>query len=136
MGNEFSGWLVLTIPPIQEGLILLNIGVWYGANDNSITRNWTTVNNEGSGRRRRQLKKNDMTKQPETMEFEYAIDGQITTLKRDEFKSQLKHISRTNYVITLLNDPNYNNDKDVEIAIRMKGCGRQCTFGLSHVYFA
>jgi hypothetical protein len=40
--------------------------------------------------------------------------------------------------LTLLDDPNYTGGatKNVELAIRMTGCGRSKVFGLTHVYWA
>jgi len=162
-GNEFSGWLVLNIDEIKEGLILIKIDPFYPSNANTITGNWTTVNNEqrrlrhhqhyhheyehyhdydyeleyGHDNEQRKLKKYDLTDQPDTMVFEYAINGQITTIPRDEFIEKLNkaHVSRVVWILTLLDDPNFTG-KNVELAIRMRGCERACTYGITHVYWA
>jgi hypothetical protein len=74
---------------------------------------------------------------PDTFVFEYAIDGKITTLTRDQFLEQKKLLQRVVETITLLDDPGFTTvSKNVEIAIRLRGCGRECTFGVSHVYWA
>ena len=74
---------------------------------------------------------------PDTFLFEYAIDGKITTLTRDQFLEQKKQIQRVVETLTLLDDPSFTSDaKDVEVAVRLKGCGRACTFGVSHIYWA
>lgn len=79
----------------------------------------------------------DTPELPDTFIFEYAIDGKITTLTRDQFLDQKKQIQRVVETLTLLDDPSFTSDaKDVEVAVRLKGCGRACTFGVSHIYWA
>jgi hypothetical protein len=74
---------------------------------------------------------------PDTFIFEYAIDGKVTTLTKDQFLEQKKQIQRVVETLTLLDDPNFTAEaKHVEIAVRLRGCGRDCTFGVSHVYRA
>jgi hypothetical protein len=71
------------------------------------------------------------------MAFEYAIDGKITRLPRDEFLGAVAQLQRVLQVLTILDDPNFTSEpKDVEIAMRMTGCGRDCTFGITHIYWA
>ena len=74
---------------------------------------------------------------PETFIFEYAINGKVTTLSKEQFLEQKKQLQRVVETLTLLDDPDFTSEsKAVEIAVRMRGCGRQCTFGVSHVYWA
>jgi len=136
-GNEFSGWLVLNIPEIKAGLILLKIDAFYASDANTITQNWTSVNNERRKLRQRELGKYTFKRQPDTMVFEYAINGQITTVPRDEFLDKLwrSQLHRVVWVYTLLDDENFSG-KDVELAIRLRGCGRECTYGITHVYWS
>jgi len=83
------------------------------------------------------VRSTDTPEQPDTMVFEYAIDGKIKTLPRDEFLEKVQHLQRVVETLTILDDPNFTPEpKDVEIAIRMRGCERKCSFGLSHVYWA
>jgi hypothetical protein len=165
LGSELSGWLVLQIPrkEVQEGIIILKLHTWYHSSDNSRTRDWQTVNNETSGELFNQtsaddglherqllhsLPARDLTEQEfktprlgEWFQFEYAIDGRVTTLSRDEFLSRKKDIQRLVEVITLLDDESFaaketGSSSILEVAIRMKGCGRKCVFGVSHLYWA
>ena len=135
-GNEFSGWLVLNIPEIKSGLILVKIDAFYSRDANTITTNWTSVNNERRKSRHRQLGYT-FSRQPDTMVFEYAINGKVTTLPRDDFLERLTQaqLHRVVWVLTLLDDETFTG-KDVELAIRMRGCGRDCTYGITHVYWA
>jgi hypothetical protein len=155
-GTEFSGWLVLSLADLREGLIILNLVLNRGEGFTRMTQNWTTVNDEhrqlltsnfptsmpthnGTLGNVRRLRKDPyaIIEQPDTMVFEYAIDGVITTLPRDEFMEKIQRPARTMYMLTVLDDPNFTSEsKDTELAIRLKGCGRQCSFGLAHVYWA
>lgn len=164
MGNEFSGWLVVNLKDVKEGIIVLKLHLWHFPKENTITDGWTTVNNETQRLRERRVtesapgdtasvavsstaaedqrrslgfRSTDTPEQPDTMVFEYAIDGKITTLPRDKFLETMENLQRVVDTLTILDDPNFTSEpKDVEIAIRMRGCERTCTFGLSHVYWA
>lgn len=160
IGNEYSGWLVVTLKDLKEGIIILKLHTWQTPEESTMTRDWTTVNNERSlresllrgiegnsvssmtngireGNRSLAVRSTDIPTLPDTMTFEYAVDGNITTLARDEFVQAVKQLQRVLQVLTVLDDPNFTSEpKDVELAIRMTGCGRQCTFGLSHIYWA
>lgn len=141
---------------MKEGIIILKLHTWHYPSENTITAGWTSVNNErllrqelrhkaleptsnsqGSHKRILGVRSTDTPPQPDTMVFEYAIDGKITTLPRDEFLEKRQQLQRVVETLTILDDPTFTSEpKDVEIAIRMRGCGRECTFGLSHVYWA
>eukprot|EP00934_Nitzschia_sp_Nitz4_P003014 Nitzschia sp. Nitz4//scaffold75_size92586//394//3490//NITZ4_004836-RA/size92586-augustus-gene-0.85-mRNA-1//-1//CDS//3329557648//3004//frame0 len=155
IGNEYAGWLVLTVPAVKEGIIVLKVQTWHYPEENSRTKDWNSVNNEGdSAARLLRGTKNDFDpvadvtsrylwrgtdtpEQPEDMVFEYAIDGQITTLTREEFLEKRKIVQRVVETLTILDDPNFTEEaRDVEVAMRMRNCARQCTFGLSHIYWA
>eukprot|EP00980_Cylindrotheca_fusiformis_P004791 scaffold1028_cov135-Cylindrotheca_fusiformis.AAC.1 len=159
IGNEFSGWLVLNLKDVTEGLIMIKMHTWHKEDENVITKSWSSVNNEPDGRRlrdgsrspgtllegarsnasiERNLVRSTATVDlPDTFEFEYAIDGKVTTLAKGEFLERKKDIQQYVEILTILDDKDFTSvAKDVEIAIRMKGCGRICTFALTHVYWA
>mmetsp|Transcript_24884 Transcript_24884/g.45064 ORF Transcript_24884/g.45064 Transcript_24884/m.45064 type:complete len:965 (-) Transcript_24884:82-2976(-) len=72
---------------------------------------------------------------PDTFEFDYAINGRITTLDKEQFLKN-KHILQPDVeLLTVLDDPEMKPQENVQLAIRMRGCGRLCTFKLSHVYW-
>jgi hypothetical protein len=75
---------------------------------------------------------------PETFMFDFAINGKITTLNKTEFLAQKKQVQRVVETLTLLDDKGFSNGKaqDIEVAIRTRGCGRSCVFGVSHIYWA
>jgi hypothetical protein len=79
----------------------------------------------------------DTPELPEGFEFEYAIDGKVTTLKKEEFLEKKKQPQRVVETLTILDDPKFTDKaKDVEVAVRLKGSGRSIVFGVSHVYWA
>lgn len=130
--NEFSGWIVMDVPKVENGIIIIKMETWHQPEEVSITDGWTTVNNE------RRLKK-EPPEYCDDFHFDYAIDGKITSWNLEEFKEANKSIQRVVEVFTLLDDPTYvkeGEEKNVELAIRMRGCGNTKVFSLTHVYWA
>ena len=150
LGNEYSGWFVMELPAVQAGIVVLKLVTERLVPELSTrTDGWTTVNDDAGGRRLpeyftsphpRHLKKEEIKPLdllPETFQFDFAIDGVITTLNREELKSRIKTPQRVLEMLTVLDDPNFTDAaKTVEVAFRMRGCGRTCIFGISHVYWA
>jgi hypothetical protein len=146
VGNEFAGWLVMDLPNVSAGIVVLKLVSYYPPEANTKTEGWTSVNNkdgqqrrldESHQRRRREKDAATLDSLPETFQFEFSIDGKITTLSKDEFKDRVKKPQRVIELLTVLDDPNFTTTaKNVEVGIRMLGCGRACIMGLSHVYWA
>ena len=148
LGDEYSGWLVMELDGLKEGIIVLKIHTWHFESELPRTNDWTTVNNERrldlnatplyfESNGRQLMRKYDTPELPEKFKFEYAIDGMVTSLSREDFLKQKKQLQRVVETITLLDDISFAKEpKTVEVAIRMIGCGHQCTFGVSHVYWA
>ena len=162
IGNEYSGWLVMTLKELKEGIIILKLHTWHTENESTITQGWNSVDNVKRRRRlgessmhfntstsesfqyesdkienRMLMRSYDTPKLPDEFVFEYAIDGVVTTLTGKEFLEKKKQIQRVVETITILDDPNFTTEeKDVEIAIRLRGSGKSIVFGVSHVYWA
>jgi hypothetical protein len=141
--DSYSGWLVLNLKNLKEGIIIVKFESWHGSGANELTEGWTAENNGAEGRRRlgmvssyRELKSTT----PDFCDdfvFEYAIDGDIHSLNKKEFMSKRVLVQRVVETLTLLDDPNVtSNEVDVELGIRMRGCQRVKTFSLTHVYWA
>lgn len=159
-GTEYSGWVVMDIPDMKEGMILLKFFTWVKAEQISRTDGWTSVNNEGRMLRSAALDNQTFSADvfndedeylddeslpnqrrrlalPDDFLFDYAINGKITTLNKDQFTERLKSVQRVMDIITLLDDPKFTTtSKNIEVAFRMRGCGRECTLALTHVYWA
>jgi hypothetical protein len=146
--DGMSGWLVLTLNHVEHGLITLKIEDWHW-DQNPLTEDWFCENNEcptralrrpelGSGDdRRRRRTKQTVPEYCEDFKFEFAIDGKITTWDLDEWRSREQKGARVAQFWTLLDDPAFaDQPRDVELAIRIRGCQRIKTFKLTHVYWA
>jgi hypothetical protein len=153
LGNEYSGWFVMELPNLKAGIVVMKVVTERLTPEHStITVGWETVNNESNGRRLkdypnipdskslRSLKKIEtppIELLPETFQFDFAIDGKTTTWNKEEFKRHVKTPQRVLEFITLLDDPNFTStEKTVEVAFRVRGCGRSCVIGISHIYWA
>lgn len=153
VGNGFSGWIVMTLKDLVEGIIVIRVETWNDKAENTITEDWQSENNEkrrtleiGGGAfddteplHGRALKDDEPgAKYPENFVFEYAVNGKITSLKKKEFLELKKRPQRVIESVTLLDDPAFTDkETDVELAIRVTGgCGRDCTISISHVYWA
>jgi hypothetical protein len=72
-------------------------------------------------------------------QFQYALsDDIVTTLDKDAFLERKYEVGKNLELLTILDDPSYTDgaNKDMQIAIRMLGCGRRKVFKLTHVYWA
>ena len=160
-----SGWLILTLPQLRHGLITVKIEDW--RDPNPVTVGWTCENNANCTRQLRGTgveavgSEKEMAEEladrsvssvdvlggrqlvapycPE-FEFEFALDGQITTWNLEEWQARQQLAQRVVQLWTLLDDPDFNGNggapRDVELALRMKGCGRTKAFHLTHIYWA
>jgi hypothetical protein len=133
----------MEIPKVKEGLIMIKLETWHWTDEVTITEGWTTVNNERNLRTEQSLDERDLKQQPpafcDDFHFDFSVDEKITTYNLEEFKEADKNIQRVVEVFTMLDDPSYvkeGEEKDVELAIRMRGCGNVKVFSLTHVYWA
>ena len=142
----------MTLKDLKEGIIVLKVHTWTSPDDNTITQDWKTENNE----RQRMLELEGdayddaavpaherllgkgAEDYPDSFKFEYALNGKITTWTKQEFIEKKKQVQRVVEALTLLDDPDFTKEEtDVELAVRMTGgCGRDCTIGVSHIYWA
>ena len=165
IGNEYSGWLVMTLKDPKEGVIVLKLHTWHTGDESTVTKGWISVDNARGRRRlgqssidsdtpgslqrsnnydvvakpvdRMLMRSYDTPELPDEFAFEYAIDGVVTTLTKTQFLEKKKQIQRVVETITILDDPKFTSEsKDVEIAIRLRGSGSSIVFGVSHVYWA
>lgn len=165
VGDGLSGWLVMNLKAVKHGIIIIKLESWHKSGRNKRTKGWTEENNHSNRYMRRTRALDTIKKGPNSLEthhvfsypqqklddrtlkaeycddfkFEYAIDGKITSLDKDEFKQKKKAVQRQVELLTLLDDEEMakeNKERDVQIAIRLSGCARVKTFKLTHVYWA
>ena len=138
--DGYSGWTVLNIPDLKFGYIALKLDTTQPSNSNPMTENWTSENNEKTTteKNKRVLKDDPPPEYCDDFKFEYAIDGEITSLNKDEFLDRIHQVQRVVETITILKDENYTGgvEKEVEVGLRLTGCGRIKTFHLSHIYWS
>jgi hypothetical protein len=160
--DSYSGWLVMTLPQIKEGVIISKMETYHDASTNALTKTWTSIDNKGrrnlrmntvsnktsfsivsedyETRERRRLRKVKPPAFCDNFQFQFAIDNEvITTWNLTEFGAHSHHPQRIVELQVLLDDPNFTSEpKDVELAIRMIGCGdvTKKAFTLTHLYFA
>ena len=164
LGDGFSGWLIMNIEDVKEGLIILKIESWHAASENKATNGWNEVNN--GNRRHRSLNRGGETffdndkntklnieneelsgrvlkTEPlpycDDFEFQYSIDGEITTINKDEIETRFKKAQRVVELLTVMDDESMvetGKSRDIELGIRLIGCKREKTFSLTHVYWA
>jgi hypothetical protein len=163
--NSYSGWIVMTVPQVKEGIIVAKIETWHSPRELPVAGSWKSINNKGRRQLRgfdsahvqgnftflhregfydeeqklRILKKEKVPEFCDNFKFEYALDGKITSWDKATFMANSKVAQRVVELQTLLDDPNFTREpKDVEVAIRMTGCGdsTQKIMCLSHVYYA
>jgi hypothetical protein len=132
--DGLSGWTILHIPDLKFGYVALKFETWHSSGENPQTRE--TKNSDVTTRR--SLKGEKVPEFCNTFQFEYAIDGKVNVLSKEEFMKKLHLVQRVVEIITILQDPNYTDgqEKEVEVAFRITGCERINTFVLTHIYWA
>jgi len=155
-GNGYSGWLVLYLPKVKEGLIMARMEWWCGGikapKPNAFTADWTDIDTgktldtspynitEGNRRLGKELI-------PDDLEMDVAINGKITKVwKSEEWVKYTAEPSKNCAVWPLLDDAamakkNMDEGKDgepVEVAIRYrsKSVPLGFNFCFSHIYYA
>mmetsp|Transcript_23939 Transcript_23939/g.51692 ORF Transcript_23939/g.51692 Transcript_23939/m.51692 type:complete len:928 (+) Transcript_23939:79-2862(+) len=138
-GDGLSGWLVLELKDVTEGIFMARMESYHPYNSNKRTEGWKAVNN-GRDDGRRKLKAPPPPLLP-TFLFEVAVNGVIqSSWNSTEYQAQCHYISYNNAICVLWDDeqwPLKNEKEDVEFAIRLGGDGsRADMMALTHVYYA
>lgn len=149
--DGLAGWMVLNLENMQNGLAILKIEDWHPTNGDPATEGWMCENGETtceSGAHRRlsedesdiivDAQRNLKYHPPPYCDdffFDFAIDGKVTSWDKKEFQEKLIKPQRVVQTATLLDDPNYRKG-DVELAFRIRGCGRKQSMKLTHVYWS
>lgn len=138
LGDALSGWLMLRLKNVKEGVILARLDATVAGGIDTVTDGWTAINNQGN---HRQLNI------PVDFMFDYAINGNITSLSRTEFLDFGTEIVDGMTLYPLLMDKTMSEEKrsndeweagkTVDVAIRIRSAlGRDATILLSHLYYA
>lgn len=134
IGDALSGWLMLRIHHVKEGLILARLDTTVKPQSDTKTDGWTSVNQGNDNGRHLNI--------PADFEFDYAINGKVKTLLRSEFLAFGTEILPGMTLFPLLLDESMSEDEDdegqtVDVAIRIRSAeGRAATVLLTHLYYA
>ncbi len=145
--DGYSGWMVLNLPDVQYGYIAVKYHSWHSADGLQKTAGWTSINNERRlGSPSNDTKVNEHSRLLKEMpapfcdefHFDYAIDGNVTSLNLTEWQQRSYQVQRVVEVLTILEDPSYTGgqEREIEIAVRITGCARKKHFALTHVYWS
>lgn len=141
-GNALSGWLIIKIPAVKEGLIFAKLQWWSPRrNEHPLTDGWTEVNNgETFGHRELKAPPIDW---PRDFELDIAINGKIMkTWTYNEFKPLTKEITYNEAFYKFVDDPELafigGTPGPVEFGMRIRSTEnpRNAAFGVSHLYYA
>ena len=131
IGDDACDWLVFDLPNVKEGIVIAKV---------TISRNSPTEANRNRHLREktsRKLPTGSSFPETDDFAFEFAIDGEITTLKKADLVENLKPVHRRMETVTLLDQSSASAEpKTVNVAMRVKGCRDGCIFSLSHLYWA
>ena len=125
--DSTNGWVTMKLPNLQYGYIVVKLETWHRHGD--AIPGW-----RGNFDNRNQL--------CPSFHFEYAIDGNITSLGLADFYARKQSLQWWYVeVLTLLEDPNYAKAmggpiRDVDVAIRITGCANENVMSLTHIYWA
>ena len=151
-GDALSGWIVMTLEGVKEGIIMMNIDFWHGKVPR--TEGWTEVNDgkrllksmgtdvalhriplQVSGPHHRAL--DDSKLLPDSTIFEYSINGKIFSLDKTQLLEKVNSVQRVVQWIVLLDDDKISGKvQNFELAVRLDKCGRECSLSVNHVYWA
>jgi hypothetical protein len=139
-GSGETGWLVLNIPNVQEGIIYAKMEWWH-------PRNWSPrepPRNLGSTQEVDQQSEERNLKAapqpfPDDFFFDIAVNGQIhDTWDKEKFMEYAKEIAYNQAFYPLVDDEKFKGAGDVELSIRFRSekdpTNAACT--ITHLYYA
>ena len=143
-GDPMAGWIVFTLPDVQEGIIVVRIECWHANQGNAKTKGWTSINDgktedttpyftdDSNSTRSRSLADNV----PDDFLFDIAINGKIKTLNKDEFMANAGELVKNFALWPILDDPSFGGG-EVEIGFRLRSQkDPHTTIGVSHIFYA
>lgn len=154
--DALSGWLHLTLPRVEHGLIMIKMEDWLQPGENQRTADWICENNScDSGSRylaesdqsngvaldTTGLVERTLKEEPPKCTgqiFQFAIDdGPITSWNNDQLLANKIDVQRVVAIWKLLDDENFATKDNVKVSIRLTGsCKRERTYQISHIYWA
>ena len=137
VGDALSGWVVVNVPDVKEGLIFARIQ-WWGARNMPYTKGWTEVNNGIKyGEDGNRLLGGKVTDWPDDFEIDIAVNGKIIkTYGYEEFKAKIGEIAYNESFYPLVDDKEATGNVEVGIRIRSEKDPHLAAIGITHIYWA
>jgi len=149
IGDALSGWLVIQMPKMKEGLIIAKME-WWHPRGSEYTKGWTQVNNgerklltheqDEKTVRNRLHRKLGPKEWPKDIEMDIAINDQIVkTWDFDKLVELRTEVTHNQAIYPMIDDQKLaGNDQHVELAIRFRSekDPTSAGMGLAHIYYA
>jgi hypothetical protein len=139
MGDGLSGWLVVTLPELKEGLVFARMEDWHPRNGElKKTMTWSEVNDGMTDGEGRELKRVPPP-WPEDFMIDIAVNGKIhKSYTKEEWYKYAEPIAYNNAMYPLVDDKSFVGSGAIEIGIRLRSESnpRNAGMNLSHIYFA
>jgi len=139
MGDGLSGWLVVTLPELKEGLVFARMEDWHPRNGElKKTMTWSEVNDGMTDGEGRELKRVPPP-WPEDFMIDIAVNGKIhKSYTKEEWYKYAEPIAYNNAMYPLVDDKSFAGSGAIEIGIRLRSESnpRNAGMTLSHIYFA
>jgi len=136
-GDGLSGWLVVTVPDVKEGLIFARIQ-WWSPRNMPFTKDWTEVNNGIKyGEDGNRLLGGKVTDWPDDFEIDIAVNGKIIkTYGYEEFKAKIGEIAYNESFYPLMDDKDVTGDVEIGVRIRSEKDPHIAAIAFTHIYWA
>jgi len=137
-GDGLSGWLLVHVPKVTNGLILFRMENWHNNHRNKATESWTEPN---AGKHSRRLLKAAAKAFSQDVLIDLSLNGKVTTWTRDQFNARNFKIQNFEHYYKLLDDESLvGQEIDYEVGFRVRGVvgeqARANVFPLTHIYYS
>jgi len=130
-GDGLSGWLVVNVPDVKEGLIFARLE-WWHARRISQTDGWTEVNNGIGGRLLGKVEA-----WPDDLFFDIAVNGKIVkTYNYEEMMAKTGEIAYNESFYPLVDDKSVTGDVELGLRMRSEKDPRMAGMAVTHIYWA
>lgn len=127
-GDGLSGWLVIDIPHVEEGLILAKSEWWHPNGD------WV-VPDDGDPKRSRKL--GNAKPKPEDFYMDISVNGKITTWDLEKYmENSQPEMAYNNAIFRLVNDETLKGTVELGIRVRSESKPRDAGTSICHIYWA
>lgn len=143
-GNALSGWLVVKLPAVKEGLIFAKIQWWSPRGDELLlTKGWAEVNNGinfDADNKDRKLKA-PVKPLPDDFQLDIAVNGNIIkTWNHTTFMEHTKEAAYNEAFYPFIDDESIvsgDEPEEIEVGLRIRSESnpKDASFGITHFYY-